>query len=1021
MTLNQSYDTDITPKQEHDGPSVLIPHHQHQHQMPPNYLDQQQQYSHQQMQAPLMSPYDMPLGSGSSHNPNVSEYFPPLHTPTVAPMDSGSSQHTGMVEYFPPTLSTPHHPQGVMSNIPLDHQTWQSTVPAPLSHHQAHSKGNASAGPSTKAEKSGSKTTRQQFTACGACRHRRVKCDLKDKQEAAEKANEEDGVGPSRSKNSGKQKKVSCTNCIERGLNCIDEFAPLKAAKQLRRGKRISEIEMLFGKTAASAAAAHQTGEAASDTSLSPTKGKEPLEVMPDLTREFFDSAFFMRFQVQRPILDPQNFIGRYLSNPNPTAAAMGPEGACLCHVLYAWAVSYGVDEYGKLDIPEGGGTPLEDISLLGPGDFEMRRETDRQKRRERMRSVAEVILREIDECGIMRKPTWDGVRVLLLVLPLTDGIASPVERLSMYEAAISQVFTLCSFVAMGYDGQPSGTAGINGGSDELDGQDLARVRVRIYWYAFVHEGITTGLKGGRLHLDDEDLETIQDSIDHKALVRDSAAFRISSKFATAPINLALACRKINKALTGPAAKRRTAVNGDLVKQAWEALEKCWEEFDQLKSEASSSGPTFAQGDEVIRFADGWKIFLFEAQNVIRNNLEERINKLSQAQAQITAYITESNPSTPEAMHNDLIHAQHLLDIAKSKCEVKTRQIMEIIRTHVGTRFFEWDASLVRDGTYYTAMLLARAGGSDEDIQLCIRALNELRWAHAKAWERSIDLRKEWQERSSNLADQVQADGTWEAVLTDLAKLSSEGQSRQTGLQSDAQSRSTTSSHSNHQRHSSAHVIHQQTHAQQQQGLIIQTPIHQHHQHIHVHGHDQHIRISSHHSEPTNSTSPKFHSPTIISPTFETAQNLHISSMRGYVPQTQPQSTQSASAVLESFDEHPPSTNTDPNYDSWLNSQTDNQIQNQDPRMYNQPIQQQQQPPPQFYQAYTGNNNIIPNHLGPPPLNSGAMPNLDTSAAMEYEMPDGNYQPQSQAAAPTQGQYVLQEDGSQIYVPYRFM
>jgi hypothetical protein len=52
-------------------------------------------------------------------------------------------------------------------------------------------------------------------------------------------------------------------------------------------------------------------------------------------------------------------------------------------------------------------------------------------------------------------------------------------------------------------------------------------------------------------------------------------------------------------------------------------------------------------------------------------------------------------------------------------------------------RFFEWDASLVRDGTYYAAMLLARGGGSDEDISICLQALNELRWAHGKCWERS--------------------------------------------------------------------------------------------------------------------------------------------------------------------------------------------------------------------------------------------------------------------------------------------
>jgi len=54
-------------------------------------------------------------------------------------------------------------------------------------------------------------------------------------------------------------------------------------------------------------------------------------------------------------------------------------------------------------------------------------------------------------------------------------------------------------------------------------------------------------------------------------------------------------------------------------------------------------------------------------------------------------------------------------------------------------RFFEWDASLVRDGTYYAAMLLAKNNGSDDDIACCVQAINELRWAHAKAWSRSAE------------------------------------------------------------------------------------------------------------------------------------------------------------------------------------------------------------------------------------------------------------------------------------------
>ncbi|WVQ99298.1 hypothetical protein IAU59_006430 [Kwoniella sp. CBS 9459] len=1090
--LSMSFDPTGQARTGHEVPSVLMP----QDGMPMSYVQQQhlqQQQQQQRRQQPpmIVSPYEHPMGvplsSGSSHNDAIPEYFPPLQTPTGM-VTGGSSHNPGMTEYFSTTVvpGPPHTGIAVGHPLPSPSTTWQSTIPQPLasSSSNIHSRSNTHATTGTSGTHSraatgggsgekthGSKTTRQQFTACGACRHRRVKCDLKDKQEAAEKIAEEEndrGVGPARGKPGGKSKKVSCTNCVERGLNCIDEFAPLKAAKQLRRGKRISEIEMLFGKSAANAAMVHQHNGEASDSSVSPIKGKEKEDGIPDLTKEFFESAFFRRFQVQRPVIDPQNFIGRYLANPVPTAAAMGPEGAILCHVLYAWAVSYGVDENGQLDIPEGGGPPLQAVNLFGPGDGEVQREADRQRRKEIMRHVVEIILKEIDECGLLRKPTWDGVRVLLMVLPLTDGIASPVERLAMYESAISQVFTLCSFTAMGYDGQPSATASVNGGTDDYNGQDLVSVRVRVYWYAFVHEGITTGLKGGRLHLDDEDLETMQDSIDHRSLVRESAAFRISSQFATAPINLALACRKINKALTGPAAKRRTGVNADLVKEAWEALERCWEDFDQLKYTAGS-GPSYAQGDEVIRFADGWKIFLFEAQNVIRTNLEDRLAKLSAAQT--SAFITDSNPSTPEAMHNDLVGVQHLLDIARSKCEVKTRQIMEIVRHHVGTRFFEWDASLVRDGTFYTAMLLARAGGSDEDIQICIQALNELRWAHAKAWERSADLRREWQERSNIVPASTNQPEDWDKVLSDLAKLSSQTRQRDQAGVSDAQSRSTGSSHSHHHHHQSQ--PHHQAHRQPQQfgGM------HPQQQHQSQHDQQQHHHQHNHrNSDPIPSSGSPFTSPPEISPTFDPSTSMSMPLMRGYIPQTQPQPQQQNTvdghgrtvvSQLEAVAEYDGSMGIDTKagivvdgeYPKWMEPRH-HQQHHQHPAQHhlgNPPHMQQhhhhhhvQHPHPHQHQLHPNHLGLPPDgvigpgmnhldgstdttpmgnaameasssyplfahhHLGPPPLDSG-IPIDQHKRIFGGQTVGAGVVGQSTSG---EGSFMLQQDGTHVFVPY---
>lgn len=82
-------------------------------------------------------------------------------------------------------------------------------------------------------------------------------------------------------------------HCADRRIR--DEYAPLKAAKQLRRGKRISEIEMLYGKTATDAALASQ-GEG-EDRLLSPSA--RGMERIPELTRDFFESSFFRRFQIQ--------------------------------------------------------------------------------------------------------------------------------------------------------------------------------------------------------------------------------------------------------------------------------------------------------------------------------------------------------------------------------------------------------------------------------------------------------------------------------------------------------------------------------------------------------------------------------------------------------------------------------------------------------------------------------------------------------------------------------------------------
>lgn len=105
-----------------------------------------------------------------------------------------------------------------------------------------------------------------------------------------------------------------------------------------------------------------------------------------------------------------------------PCAAAMGPEGAVLVHCLYAWGLSFGVDERGQLDVPDGGSEPIGMIQLHAASDSEQRRQQERQRRTEKMARAVRIILKEIDDCGMMRRPSWDGVRCLLLIVPLSEG-----------------------------------------------------------------------------------------------------------------------------------------------------------------------------------------------------------------------------------------------------------------------------------------------------------------------------------------------------------------------------------------------------------------------------------------------------------------------------------------------------------------------------------------------------------------------------------------------------------------------
>ncbi|KAH7889892.1 hypothetical protein F5I97DRAFT_606993 [Phlebopus sp. FC_14] len=611
------------------------------------------------------------------------------------------------------------------------------------------------------------KSTRQQFSACGACRMRRVRCDLKDLAPSAASA----GAQP------------SCSNCKERGIKCVDEFAEVKAVKLLRRGRRLQQVEAVYGKVVDDPS----TPPNSATTSSFPTVISSPKQsVTPPLKLEFFNSSFFCRFCVQRPVLEPTEFMARYIAHVKGITP-LNIEGQMLAMLLVAWAASFGVNEYGV----EEDNQPTSPDSSTGPklspdADNELS-DPGLRVRSLRTEAMTREILGLVDMHGILRRPSWDGVRVLLLLYPLTVGIQSPIERLTTYEATLSHIYALCSLV------NPSSVS--SGQGPYYD----ALVRARIFWYAYVHEGVTTGLRGGRLLLDEDDLRAFQSTLpplycaaasidtstsapasthssptpgspvssefplqDLRGHSRASFSYLLVSHYFSLTLAVSRECRSIHAVLTGPAARRSAdagiPVREGALMEIWDNLEHCWSDFEALRRGAggvAGVGADVIRGENVERFVSGWQVFIFECLNVIREALKQQM--LTHTHSGSTP--AGSDRSTP----SDQVLVANLHAHAVRRCRVLVPRVIDILKRHLAvpsSGFFAHDTGLVRDGCFFAGLLLAQSDmdveGDDntrwdadveEGVDVCLRALGEIRWVHANNHKRERTLRSIWDAR----------------------------------------------------------------------------------------------------------------------------------------------------------------------------------------------------------------------------------------------------------------------------------
>jgi hypothetical protein len=96
----------------------------------------------------------------------------------------------------------------------------------------------------------------------------------------------------------------------------------------------------------------------------------------------------------------------------------------------------------------------------------------------------------------------------------------------------------LCSTEGSGYDGLPAALPE-SPIRDDHERRDV--VRMRIYWYAFVHESLMSGLRGNPLLLsDDEDMSMIQEAVERQPLVNTPGHYHTTVKMAVTPIHLAV-------------------------------------------------------------------------------------------------------------------------------------------------------------------------------------------------------------------------------------------------------------------------------------------------------------------------------------------------------------------------------------------------------------------------------------------------------------------------------------------------
>ena len=140
------------------------------------------------------------------------------------------------------------------------------------------------------------------------------------------------------------------------------------------------------------------------------------------LTRSHSQPPPFVLFHVG-PIIEPHEFVARFIAPRKGMPDPLGTAGRLLAMALVVWASSFGIDENGRpMDPSEYHISQHQEVDVHDQFNADASAKL-RTERRTRTNEMVKEMLYLIDIHGILRKPSWDGVRILLMILPLAQGM----------------------------------------------------------------------------------------------------------------------------------------------------------------------------------------------------------------------------------------------------------------------------------------------------------------------------------------------------------------------------------------------------------------------------------------------------------------------------------------------------------------------------------------------------------------------------------------------------------------------